>query len=82
MSPRLLQLADLSRLALINTVNLYLDPAQAEQRTQLIALSNSKDPQANSVIAGYVREALRKFTLSHAPEACANLRFLQVWTPW
>ncbi|QRV74358.1 heme peroxidase [Ceratobasidium sp. AG-Ba] len=53
--------------ALINTVNFYLDPAHAEHRTQLIALSSSKDPQANNIIAGYVREALRLDPLfSHA----------------
>ncbi|ELU37245.1 linoleate diol synthase [Rhizoctonia solani AG-1 IA] len=42
--------------ALINVVNFYLDPAQAEHKTQLVALASSKDPQANNVIAGYVRE--------------------------
>ncbi|CAE6446655.1 unnamed protein product [Rhizoctonia solani] len=45
--------------ALINVVNFYLEPANAEHKTQLVALASSKDPQANSVIAGYVREALR-----------------------
>ncbi|KAG8694894.1 hypothetical protein FRC08_008199 [Ceratobasidium sp. 394] len=45
--------------ALINVVNFYLDPAHSEHRAQLIALSASKDAQANSIIAGYVREALR-----------------------
>jgi hypothetical protein len=48
---------------LINVVNFYLDPANAEHKTQLVTLSNSKDPQANNVIAGYVREALRECTL-------------------
>ncbi|KAF8761291.1 Linoleate diol synthase [Rhizoctonia solani] len=53
--------------ALINVVNFYLDPAQAEHKTQLVALASSKDPQANNVIAGYVREALRLDPLfSHA----------------
>ncbi|CAE6466477.1 unnamed protein product [Rhizoctonia solani] len=45
--------------ALINVVNFYLDSANAEHKTQLVALASSKDPQANNVIAGYVREALR-----------------------
>ncbi|QRV89047.1 kinase domain protein [Ceratobasidium sp. AG-Ba] len=45
--------------ALVNTVNFYLEPANAEHRAQLIALSCSKNPEANTIIAGYVREALR-----------------------
>ncbi|CAE6472786.1 unnamed protein product [Rhizoctonia solani] len=45
--------------ALINVVNFYLEAANAEHKTQLVALASSKDPQANNVIAGYVREALR-----------------------
>jgi len=45
--------------ALINVINFYLDPAQSEHRAQLIALAGSKDNQANNIIAGYVREALR-----------------------
>lgn len=49
-----------SFLALINVVNFYLDPANAEHKAQLVALSASKDPNANAVIAGYVREALRE----------------------
>ncbi|KAF8603914.1 heme peroxidase [Ceratobasidium sp. AG-I] len=53
--------------ALINTVNFYLDPERADHKAQLVALSNSKDSQANSLIAGYVREALRLDPLfSHA----------------
>jgi len=53
--------------ALINTVNFYLDPAQADHKNQLVVLASSKDSQANSVIAGYVREALRLDPLfSHA----------------
>ncbi|EUC55588.1 linoleate diol synthase, partial [Rhizoctonia solani AG-3 Rhs1AP] len=45
--------------ALINVVNFYLETANAEHKTQLVALASSNDPQANNVIAGYVREALR-----------------------
>ncbi|KAG8682213.1 hypothetical protein FRC11_000118, partial [Ceratobasidium sp. 423] len=45
--------------ALINVVNFYLDPAYAEHKAQLVNLANSKDPKANSIIAGFVREALR-----------------------
>ncbi|KAG9084427.1 hypothetical protein FS749_005236 [Ceratobasidium sp. UAMH 11750] len=48
--------------ALINVVNFYLNPDHSEHRAQLIALSASKDAQANSIIAGYVREALRELT--------------------
>jgi len=44
---------------LTNVLNTYLDPANARHLERIVALAHSDSAEANAVLEGYVREALR-----------------------